>query len=149
MFVVGVDIAKSPDVLVPAYDDAQGVTAAFNKNVLARINSELGGDFDLDAFDHRAVWNAEESRMEMHLVSRIDSDGAPGGAGNPLQGRRDDPYRELVQVRAGDVRGTGPSCGLEGRGALDQRQPELRRLRPGRLRRAAFIARKSGRDLTP
>jgi uncharacterized SAM-dependent methyltransferase len=72
MFVVGVDIAKSPDVLVPAYDDAQGVTAAFNKNVLARINSELGGDFDLDAFDHRAVWNAEESRMEMHLVSRLD-----------------------------------------------------------------------------
>ena len=70
MFVVGVDIAKSPDVLVPAYDDAQGVTAAFNKNVLARINSELGGDFDLDAFDHRAVWNAAESRMEMHLVSR-------------------------------------------------------------------------------
>jgi len=72
MFVVGVDIAKSPDVLVPAYDDAQGVTAAFNKNVLARINSELGGDFDLDAFDHRAVWNPEESRMEMHLVSRTD-----------------------------------------------------------------------------
>ena len=72
MFVVGVDIAKSPDVLVPAYDDAQGVTAAFNKNVLARINRELGGNFDLDAFDHRAVWNAEESRMEMHLVSRLD-----------------------------------------------------------------------------
>jgi dimethylhistidine N-methyltransferase len=72
MFVVGVDIAKSPDVLVPAYDDAQGVTAAFNRNVLVRINSELGGDFDLDAFDHRAVWNAEESRMEMHLVSRVD-----------------------------------------------------------------------------
>jgi dimethylhistidine N-methyltransferase len=70
MFVVGVDIAKSPDVLVPAYDDAQGVTAAFNKNVLARINSELGGDFDLAAFDHRAVWNVDESRMEMHLVSR-------------------------------------------------------------------------------
>ena len=41
-------------------------------SVLARINTELGGDFDLDAFDHRAVWNAEESRMEMHLVSRID-----------------------------------------------------------------------------
>jgi dimethylhistidine N-methyltransferase len=72
MFVVGVDIAKGADVLVPAYDDAQGVTAAFNKNVLARINRELGGDFDLDAFDHRAVWNADESRMEMHLVSRID-----------------------------------------------------------------------------
>ena len=72
MFVVGVDIAKSADVLVPAYDDAQGVTAAFNKNVLARINSELGGDFDLTAFDHRAVWNPDESRMEMHLVSQVD-----------------------------------------------------------------------------
>jgi dimethylhistidine N-methyltransferase len=72
MFVVGVDIAKGADVLVPAYDDAQGVTAAFNRNMLARINRELGGDFDLDAFDHRAVWNADESRMEMHLVSRID-----------------------------------------------------------------------------
>jgi dimethylhistidine N-methyltransferase len=79
MFVVGVDIAKSPDVLVPAYDDAQGVTAAFNKNVLARINSELGGDFDLDAFDHRAVWNALESRMEMHLVSKLDQVAHVGG----------------------------------------------------------------------
>lgn len=72
MFVIGVDIAKSPDVLVPAYDDARGVTAAFNKNVLARINAELGGDFNLAAFDHRAVWNADESRMEMHLVSKLD-----------------------------------------------------------------------------
>ncbi|MBO9707614.1 MAG: ergothioneine biosynthesis protein EgtB [Caulobacter sp.] len=70
MFVVGVDIAKSPDILVPAYDDAQGVTALFNKNVLTRMNRELGADFDVDAFDHRAVWNAAESRMEMHLVSR-------------------------------------------------------------------------------
>lgn len=79
MFVVGVDIAKSPDVLVPAYDDAQGVTAAFNKNVLARINSELGGDFNLAAFDHRAVWNALESRMEMHLVSTVDQVAHVGG----------------------------------------------------------------------
>jgi uncharacterized SAM-dependent methyltransferase len=77
--VVGVDIAKSPDVLVPAYDDAQGVTAAFNKNVLARINSELGGDFNLDAFDHRAVWNPLESRMEMHLVSKLDQVAHVGG----------------------------------------------------------------------
>ena len=72
MLIVGVDIAKSPDILVPAYDDAQGVTAAFNLNVLARINRELGGDFDLTAFRHRAVWNPIESRMEMHLVSLKD-----------------------------------------------------------------------------
>ncbi|MDB5455026.1 MAG: egtD, partial [Caulobacter sp.] len=79
LFIVGADLAKDEDVLVPAYDDAQGVTAAFNKNVLVRINRELGGDFDLKAFDHRAVWNAAESRMEMHLVSRQDQTVHVGG----------------------------------------------------------------------
>jgi dimethylhistidine N-methyltransferase len=69
-FLVGVDLRKSPDVLVPAYDDAAGVTAAFNKNLLVRINRELGANFDLDQFDHRAVFNDRHSRMEMHLVSR-------------------------------------------------------------------------------
>jgi dimethylhistidine N-methyltransferase len=71
-FIVGADIVKDEKVLVAAYDDAQGVTAAFNLNLLARINRELGGDIDLSTFQHRAVWNARESRMEMHLVSRID-----------------------------------------------------------------------------
>ncbi|MFC3076993.1 ergothioneine biosynthesis protein EgtB [Phenylobacterium terrae] len=70
--LVGIDLVKDEATLVAAYDDPQGVTAAFNKNLLARINRELGGDFDLEAFDHRAVWNAEESRIEMHLVSRAD-----------------------------------------------------------------------------
>ncbi len=64
--------SRTGDVLVAAYDDAQGVTAAFNNNLLARINRELGGDFDLDAFAHQAVWNAAESRIEMHLVSLQD-----------------------------------------------------------------------------
>ena len=68
-FVVGVDVVKDEATLVAAYDDAQGVTAAFNKNLLVRINRELGADFDVDAFAHKAVWNAAESRMEMHLVS--------------------------------------------------------------------------------
>ena len=63
---------KAEATLVAAYDDALGVTAAFNKNLLARINRELGGDFDLDAFAHRAVWNAAESRIEMHLESLRD-----------------------------------------------------------------------------
>ena len=57
-------------MLEAAYDDALGVTAAFNLNLLARANREIGADFDLDGFSHRAVWNAAESRMEMHLVSR-------------------------------------------------------------------------------
>ena len=68
-FLLGADLAKSPDVLIPAYDDAAGVTAAFNLNLLARINRELDGNFDLEAFRHEARWNAEQSRVEMHLVS--------------------------------------------------------------------------------
>lgn len=71
-FVVGVDLVKDPAVLVRAYDDAQGVTAAFNKNLLARINRELDGDFDLTAFAHEAIWNPEKSRVEMHLKSLKD-----------------------------------------------------------------------------
>src|SRR6202171_886179 len=72
LFIVGADLTKAPEVLLPAYDDAHGVTAAFNRNLLARINRELGGSLDLDAFDHRAVWNEAESRVEMHLVSSRD-----------------------------------------------------------------------------
>jgi dimethylhistidine N-methyltransferase len=69
-FIVGADQVKDLDVLLAAYDDAQGVTAAFNRNVLVRINRELGGDFVPEAFEHRAVWNPRFERIEMHLVSR-------------------------------------------------------------------------------
>ncbi|MBO0699645.1 MAG: L-histidine N(alpha)-methyltransferase [Zavarzinella sp.] len=69
-FLVGVDLRKPREILEPAYDDAAGVTAAFNKNLLVRINRELGGNFDLDQFDHRAVFDDRHSRIEMHLVSR-------------------------------------------------------------------------------
>ncbi len=71
-FIIGIDLVKAEDVLVRAYDDPRGVTAAFNLNLLTRINRELGGTIDLTAFAHRAVWNAAESRMEMHLVSLKD-----------------------------------------------------------------------------
>ena len=67
--VLGVDRRKDPRVLHAAYDDREGVTAAFNRNVLARLNRELGADFDLSAFRHRAVWSDAPSRVEMHLVS--------------------------------------------------------------------------------
>ncbi len=70
LFILGADLVKEVRVMTSAYDDAAGVTAAFNKNLLARIDRELGGDVDLDAFEHRAVWNAEDSRIEMHLVAR-------------------------------------------------------------------------------
>jgi L-histidine N-alpha-methyltransferase len=68
--LLGVDLVKRADDLLAAYDDAEGVTAAFNRNVLVRINRELGADFDPSAFTHRAVWNSTASRMEMHLVSQ-------------------------------------------------------------------------------
>jgi dimethylhistidine N-methyltransferase len=70
--LIGVDLQKDEATLEAAYNDAQGVTAAFNKNVLARINRELDGTFDLDQFQHRAFYNADEGRIEMHLVSLAD-----------------------------------------------------------------------------
>jgi dimethylhistidine N-methyltransferase len=72
LFIIGVDLAKDVETLEAAYNDREGVTAAFNLNLLARINREAEGGFDLSKFSHRAVWNALESRMEMHLQSRED-----------------------------------------------------------------------------
>ncbi|MEL6858623.1 MAG: L-histidine N(alpha)-methyltransferase [Pseudomonadota bacterium] len=71
-FLIGVDLRKSEEILVPAYDDAAGVTAAFNLNLLKRINRDLGATFDVDEFAHRAIWNDQASRIEMHLESLID-----------------------------------------------------------------------------
>ncbi|WP_428672136.1 L-histidine N(alpha)-methyltransferase [Roseibium sp.] len=70
--IVGVDRPKAEEVLIEAYDDPAGITAAFNQNLLQRINRELGADFDLASFTHRAVWNGLESRVEMHLESLRD-----------------------------------------------------------------------------
>src|SRR5215468_4865657 len=69
LFIVGVDLVKDPNMLAAAYNDKAGVTAAFNLNLLMRINRELGGEFDLAGFRHRACYNKEQHRIEMHLVS--------------------------------------------------------------------------------
>jgi len=71
-FLVGVDLKKPASLLLPAYNDAQGVTAAFNLNLLTRINRELEATFDLSRFAHDAVWNAEAGRIEIYLVSLAD-----------------------------------------------------------------------------
>ncbi len=68
--LLGTDMRKPANVLLPAYDDAAGVTAQFNLNVLARINREFDADFDLDRFGHCVIWNERHSRIEMHLMSR-------------------------------------------------------------------------------
>lgn len=72
MFLVGVDLLKDPHTLEAAYNDARGVTAAFNLNLLERFNRELGADFDLSAFRHLAFFNSARSRIEMHLESLRD-----------------------------------------------------------------------------
>ena len=111
---------------IPAYDDPLGVTAAFNLNHLARINRELGGEFDVRRFRHRARYDREHGRIEIHIVSLAES-----GRRHPrprprgrLRRRRDHPQRVLLQVR--------PGAGGRPR---RRRRPHRRRLldRPGRL----------------
>ena len=79
--LVGIDLRKDRAVLEPAYDDAQGVTASFNLNLLVRINRELDGGFDLSAFRHRAIYNDDAGRIEMYLVSARDQTVAIGQLG--------------------------------------------------------------------
>lgn len=68
--LIGIDLVKEPEVLVSAYDDAAGVTAAFNRNALAHVNRVLHADFDPDAFEHVALWNERDEWIEMHLLSQ-------------------------------------------------------------------------------
>ena len=68
--LLGVDLKKDVATLEKAYDDSEGVTAEFNMNLLHRLNRELGADFDLEQFEHQAVYNGEKGRVEMHLVSQ-------------------------------------------------------------------------------
>jgi len=71
-FLIGIDLRKDKKILEDAYNDSQGITADFNKNLLSRINAELGADFNLDYFDHSAVYNEEQGRIEMRLVCSKD-----------------------------------------------------------------------------
>ena len=86
--MIGFDLDKDESIVWPAYNDRRGVSAAFNLNLLARINRELGADFDLDAFAHRADYVRAKERVEMHLVSQKDA------------GRPDRPGRNSPSTRA-------------------------------------------------
>ena len=89
-FLIGADLVKPERELQHAYDDPLGVSAAFNLNVLLRINRELGGNFDLRAFRHRAVWNAASSRMDMFLVSTREQRVHIGGVDLEFELRKDE-----------------------------------------------------------
>jgi dimethylhistidine N-methyltransferase len=83
--LVGVDLQKDLGVLLPAYDDAAGVTAAFNKNLLHRLCRELDADVDADCFEHRAIWDGAAGRIEMQLVSRCEQTIRVGGIAIPFR----------------------------------------------------------------
>jgi len=79
--LLGTDMVKDERALLAAYDDNDGITAAFNLNILHRLNRELGANFDAARFRHRAIWNSIESRIEMHLESAQEQDVSNGGGG--------------------------------------------------------------------
>ncbi len=117
LFVVGVDLVKPEPVLLAAYDDAAGVTRDFNRNLLVRINRELGGDFDVSAFEHQAVWNPVESRMEMHLralrptAARIGGETFAFAAGETIHTENSYKYRvEAFETLAQSAGWTVDQC---------------------------------------
>jgi L-histidine N-alpha-methyltransferase len=95
-FLLGVDLVKPVDVLLRAYDDASGVTARFNKNVLTVVNRVLDAEFDLESFAHRAHWNASESRIEMHLESLVQQRVRIGALGKVVSFERGE--RVLTEI---------------------------------------------------
>jgi dimethylhistidine N-methyltransferase len=111
LLVVGIDLVKDEETLYRAYNDAEGVTARFNLNLLARINRELGADFDLAAFAHKAFFNRERSRIEMHLASskrqRVRLNGATidFGAGETIH--TENSYKYTVESFRALARGSG------------------------------------------
>ena len=109
--IVGVDLIKSADVLNAAYNDAQGVTAQFNLNLLTRINRELGGTFHLSTFEHHAFYNRERHRIEMHLASlrrqkvRVAGETIEFRAGETIH--TENSYKYSVESLAALARGVG------------------------------------------
>jgi dimethylhistidine N-methyltransferase len=110
-FIIGVDLVKDPKTLNAAYNDRAGVTAKFNLNLLARINRELGGEFDLERFSHHAFYNSERHRIEMHLASKTRQRVRVGGrtfefrAGETIH--TENSYKYTLESFAALARGSG------------------------------------------
>ena len=111
--VIGVDLEKDERVLYDAYNDTAGVTARFNLNVLHRINRELGGNFDIGAFTHRAIYNRDRHRIEMHLISRKAQTVRVLGQQLLIPRRRKHPHREQLQIQPRALYRAGARLGLD------------------------------------
>jgi len=111
ILLIGYDLIKSPDVLNLAYNDLQGVTAKFNKNLLARMNRELGANFKLECFEHHAFYNRERNRIEMHLASlkrqkvRVAGDTVDFRAGETIH--TENSYKYSIESLTALASGTG------------------------------------------
>ena len=163
--LLGTDLVKDPATLEAAYDDSLGLTAAFNKNVLTVINRELGGEFDLDAFEHVSYWDEELQRIEMRLRSRVDQSVPVAGLGLTAEFAAGEEMRTEVSCKftpervadeleaagcawrpstptpPGCSRSRAPRCAELGSPAMDLDGAgaidQRRRVRPGRRHRAA------------
>ena len=119
--IIGVDLEKNERVLYDAYNDAAGVTARFNLNVLVRINRELGGNFDISGFMHRSIYNRDRHRIEMHLISQEGAERAHPRAEFLVPPRRKHPHRDELQIQPRALHRAGAPIGLVGAGILDRR----------------------------
>ena len=155
--LVGFDLRKARAVLEPAYDDARGLTARFNKNLLARINRELGGHFDLSLFDHLAVYDEDAGRIRMSLVSRRDQVApiaalelhVPLAAGEAIH--TENSYKYSLPGDSGPGGGGGPGGGasVAGRGPALLREPLPPRRPDTWLGRLCRCATRSIRTVSP
>ena len=127
VFVIGVDLVKDTKILYDAYNDAEGVTAKFNLNLLARINRELGADFNLGAFEHHAFYNSAHNRIEMHLASTRRQKVRLNGATDRFPRRRDHPHREQLQIHHRFIPGAGPRQRLVAAQGVDGRSVQRSR----------------------
>ena len=143
--LIGVDLKKDPAILNAAYNDRAGLNAAFNLNLLERINRELGGDIDVDRFEHLAFYSEEKGRMELYLKSLADQTATIAGHRFPFRRGRADPHRELIQIRDPRIPRARPARRLPRRPHLDRpRRAVQRALLPpgvGRYRPESFPAR--------
>ena len=128
--IIGVDLKKDIETLLAAYDDREGVTAAFNLNLLTRINRELGADFSPKCFAHQARWNVAECAIEMHLVSLREQVVTVDGRRFAFDRRGNNSHGELPEIRHRQLHGSRRERGVVCERNLDRLRPSLRCVRP-------------------